>query len=147
MNGYDEFYDNRRCEKGCFVPFLIICIIIVLTTLCCVGCKTIEYVEVPKVEKEYISIIDSIYFLEKDSIYIRDKGDTVFVAKWHTRYKEVIRTDTILKSDSIRVPYPVNHYFKPTWWEQTKMKGFYVFGGFILIWIVAWVIRKKLGLV
>ena len=141
MNGYEDFYDNRQPHSGCLFPFaLFAAIFIVIVIFVFSGCKTIEYVEVPKVEKEYISKLDSIYFLEKDSIYIREKGDTVFVDKWHTRYKEVIRTDTILKSDSIRVPYPVNHYFQPTWWQQTKMGGFW----FLLVVLCGIILIKRI---
>ena len=44
-----------------------------------------------------------------DSIHVTDKGDTVRIEKWHTKYVESIRHDTVYKArtDSVPVPYPV----------------------------------------
>ena len=84
----------------------------VLALMMC-SCKSIEYV--PVVEKEVHH--DSIYFTkvqrdsvwQHDSILIKDRGDTVWVEKWHTKYieREVHDTTYIAKVDSIPVPYEV----------------------------------------
>jgi hypothetical protein len=52
---------------------------------------------------------DSVHV--KDSVFIHSKGDTVWYEKWHTKYvdrwnKRVV-CDTLIKTDSIHVPYPV----------------------------------------
>jgi hypothetical protein len=77
------------------------------------GCKTIEYVPVTVVEHK----TDSIYFTQvqrdsiwmHDSISIKEKGDTVRIEKWHTKYieKQVHDTTYVAKHDSIPVPYEV----------------------------------------
>lgn len=77
------------------------------------GCKTIEYVPVTVVEHK----TDSIYFtqVQRDSIWMHDsirvseKGDTVRIEKWHTKYieKQVHDTTYVAKHDSIPVPYEV----------------------------------------
>ena len=77
------------------------------------GCKTVEYVPV----KEYEVHHDSIYFtqVQRDSIWMHDsirvseKGDTVRIEKWHTKYieKQVHDTTYVAKHDSIPVPYEV----------------------------------------
>lgn len=77
------------------------------------GCKTVEYVPV----KEYEVHHDSIYFtqVQRDSIWMHDsirvseKGDTVRIEKWHTKYveKQVHDTTYVSKHDSIPVPYEV----------------------------------------
>ena len=77
------------------------------------GCKTVEYVPVTVVEHH----TDSIYFTKvqrdsiwmHDSIHVTEKGDTVKIEKWHTRYVDKIRIDTlyVYKIDSIPKPYPV----------------------------------------
>ena len=77
------------------------------------SCKSIEYV--PVVENH--TVHDSIYFTQiqrdsiwqHDSIFIKDRGDTVWVEKWHTKYveKQVHDTTYIAKVDSIPVPYEV----------------------------------------
>ena len=78
-----------------------------------VGCKTIA--NVPVVEHEVHH--DSIYFTQvqrdsiwmHDSISIKEKGDTVRIEKWHTKYieKQVHDTTYVAKHDSIPVPYEV----------------------------------------
>ena len=83
-----------------------------LALLMC-SCKTIEYV--PVIEKEVHH--DSIYFTQvqrdsiwqHDSIMIKEKGDTVRIEKWHTKYIEKLRVDTtyIAKTDTVPVPYEV----------------------------------------
>ena len=76
------------------------------------GCKTVY---VPVVEHEVHH--DSIYFTQvqrdsiwmHDSISIKEKGDTVRIEKWHTKYieKQVHDTTYVSKHDSIPVPYEV----------------------------------------
>ena len=83
-----------------------------LALLMC-SCKTIEYV--PVVEKEVHH--DSIYFTKvqrdsvwlHDSISVKDKGDTIRIERWRTKYIEREVHDTIYqaKRDSIPVPYEV----------------------------------------
>lgn len=78
------------------------------------GCKT-KYVSVPEIHTEYITRVDttvrrdSVYL--KDSVYVERKGDTLYVNKtlyrdrYHNIYK--VKTDTIVKRDSVNVAYPV----------------------------------------
>jgi len=83
-----------------------------LALLMC-SCKTIEYVPVVEHEVHH----DSIYFTKvqrdsvwlHDSIAVKEKGDTVLIEKWHTKYreKEVHDTTYVAKTDSVPVPYEV----------------------------------------
>lgn len=47
--------------------------------------------------------LDSIYLYEKDSIFIKEKADTIFVNKYVTRYKDVLKIerDTIWQENTI----------------------------------------------
>ena len=85
--------------------FLLYLAVVVLV----VSCKTTKYVPVPYEVKstEYVNkeIRDSIYM--RDSIYLALKGDTVLLEKWHTKYIERLRVDTLMRCDSIPVPYEV----------------------------------------
>jgi hypothetical protein len=49
--------------------------------------------------------IDSVYVYTRDSIYIRERGDTVYMDRWHTNtvYRDRLRTDTLRVVDSVRV--------------------------------------------
>ena len=67
-----------------------------------------ETVEIPKIQKEYVNRVDSIYIKDVDSIYtdIYIKSDTVYIEKNKIKYRDryALHTDTILKTDSIFVP-------------------------------------------
>ncbi len=108
------------------IPLGIVFAVMFLALLMC-SCKTVEYVPVIQHETHH----DSIYFTQiqrdsiwqHDSILIKDRGDTVWVEKWHTKYveKQVHDTTYIAKIDSIPAPYPVKEYVeKPlTWWQKS----------------------------
>ena len=67
-----------------------------------------QTVEVPKIQKEYVNRVDSIYIKDIDSIYTDRyiKSDTVYIEKNRIKYRNryALHTDTILKTDSIFVP-------------------------------------------
>lgn len=113
-----------------------------LLSLLAFSCTTTEYVpvETTKTDSIYISLfeLDSIYV--HDSVYVRDKGDTVYIEKVKYLYKEKVRTDSIYteKVDSIRIPYPVER--KLGKWEET-----YLAVGRITLWAVIIVILVVVG--
>ena len=67
-----------------------------------------QTVEVPKIQKEYVNRVDSIYIKDIDSIYTDRyiKSDTVYIENNRIKYRNryALHTDTILKTDSIFVP-------------------------------------------
>jgi hypothetical protein len=77
-----------------------------LVFLCC-ACGTIKYVPIESVRTEYrnTATTDSIYL--RDSIFVKEKGDTLIVEKYRYLYRDKILRDSIFKTDTIRVPYPV----------------------------------------
>lgn len=106
---------------------VLIVIAILLFSACRTITKTIEVpVEIPVevVKKEYIhdTKIDSIYI--RDSIDRWQKGDTLYITKWHTKFKYINKVDTIVKTDSIPKIVPVvkevevNHIY---WWQKSLM--------------------------
>lgn len=44
---------------------------------------------------------DSVYI--RDSVYVRERGDTVYVDRWRTawRDRETVRTDTVFRTDTV----------------------------------------------
>lgn len=112
------------------------------------SCVHYKYVPVENTKYEYITKdsirIDSTYV--HDSIFIREKQDTVFkdVYKYIYRYQYLTTTDTIIRIDSIQVPYPVEKQL--TKWQQMKVDfGETVFGAFIglLLLLVGYIVYIK----
>ena len=102
-------------------------VFIMLAILMLSACKTTtKIVEVPVevVKKEYIhnTKIDSVYI--RDSIDRWQKGDTLFITKYSTKYKYLNRVDTVLKVDtipkivSVEKKVEVNHIY---WWQKLLM--------------------------
>lgn len=137
-----------------FVTFFVtsrkwLIIMLLIPAIC--SCRSVKYVPVETVKTDsiYISNVlrDSIYRL--DSIYIRDKGDTVWVEKYKYLFVDKLRHDTLYlsRTDSIRVPYPVEKEL--TRWQQMKLElGGWAFGIIITaaLIIVGWLVyrsRKK----
>lgn len=73
----------------------------ILLSLAFVGCKTVvpcvpETITRDSVRVEYK--LDSVYLYERDSIFVHEKKDTVFIERWKTRYKDVLK----IQHDTIR---------------------------------------------
>jgi|UniRef100_UPI00356253E7 hypothetical protein len=112
------------------------------------SCRT-QYVPIETVRTEYKTRdsirIDSIY--QQDSVYVLVKGDTIYQYKYKYLYKYqyLNRTDTVIKVDSVQVPYPVEKQLSR--WQSLKMElGGWAFGlviAFVLIIIGRIVYRYK----
>ncbi|MDR0543462.1 MAG: hypothetical protein LBH19_14800 [Dysgonamonadaceae bacterium] len=62
-------------------------------------------IETIKTEYRDKIVRDSVF--KYDSIFVKDKGDTVFFERYKYLYRDKIVRDSIFKNDTIRVPYPV----------------------------------------
>lgn len=119
---------------------------IMIIAMCC-SCST-QYVPVETVRYDSVFLAriqkDSIFV--QDSVFIKEKGDTVFVDKFKYIYRHIIKIDTVYVEhrDSIQVPYPVEK--KLTRWQQLKINaGGYLLAVLMLIglsYIIRWIIRK-----
>lgn len=96
--------------------------ICVLFLLLC-GCRT-EYVPIESVRYDSVMIEklmrDSVFV--RDSVYLKEKGDTIYKYKDRFVYVYKNRVDTFF-AEKIRekeVPVPVER--KLTWWEVVKME-------------------------
>ena len=97
-----------------------------------------DTVYVNKTEYKDREIHDSIY--THDSIYIREKGDTVIVTKWHTqyvdrwRYDTISTTDTVYKSIERDVIKEVKG--KSKWWGWMGLGALLSLAAFTALWWV-----------
>lgn len=111
------------------------------------SCKQTEYIEVPveTIKTEYIVKKDSVYLRDSINVFTEVKGDTVYINKVKYQLKESVRTDTIMKTDSIPVVVKVKEYVevnKLHTWQRALMYlggvGILVLLGFILSKIKIW---------
>ena len=106
-----------------FLYGIMACILISLLA----GCKSVQYVPVEAVRTDSVYVDrflrDSIY--QRDSVFINrwTAGDTVYQDKivYKYIYRDKVKYDTVavLRSDTVRVPYPVER--KLTRWEQIRL--------------------------
>ena len=93
----------------------------------------------------YIVKRDSVTFYDRDSIFIREKGDTVYqyVERW--RWRDRVRVDTItrVKVDSLTVErikeVPVQ--IPLSGWERLKIGAFWWLLGLVVA-LLLWTFRK-----
>lgn len=103
------------------------------------SCRT-QYIPVETIKTEYRTRDsirhDSIY--QQDSVYVTVKGDTVYEYKYKYLYKYqyINRTDTLMKIDSIQIPYPVEKQLSK--WQSFKLD----FGGVAMLVLIMIVIVK-----
>lgn len=121
---------------------LIIYLLIALMALAMFSCKGSErIVEVPVTKIEYKDRVkekvDSVYI--HDSTYMYVGGDTIYVYQYRNVYRDKIYRDTVsvVRVDSIAVPYPIEREL--TFWEKAQMnisKIFFIVFGFVaLFWL------------
>ena len=133
------------------------------------GCRT-KYVSVPEYHKEYVNRTDSFFHTdtikEKEWMTIKEV-DSVQLAKLGVQLRNIknayliernrnrernnttlkAKIDTVIKTDSIRVPYPIER--KLNKWESLKMEvGGWAIGGMSVVllavigYAVLWLVRK-----
>ena len=139
-NNYINFF--RTMKNWC---------LIILVALLLVGCKTKErVVTVEKVRNDTTYITkhqrDSVWL--HDSIHVTEKGDTIRIERWHTKYVEKATHDTLYQAthDTIPQPYPVEKLVERelSWWQQTRIHLGEALLALAGIAVVVFVVRRKL---
>ena len=105
------------------------------------GCKSTKYVTVPEYHTEYIVRSDTVAKVDsvtvRDSVFVYHNGDTIVINKvmYRDRVRNVYktRTDTLLRRDSVNVPYPVEK-------QLTKAERRYLAIGKYVCKALAWVL-------
>ena len=120
------------------MKWLIYIIILLTLAIWFSSCRSIRHIPIETVKHDsiYISKVlhDSIY--QRDSIYVDRKGDTVLIYKdrYLYKYKNLIDTMYISRTDSIQVPYPIEKQL--TKWQSMKLE----LGGWALGIIIVFIL-------
>ena len=108
---------------------------------CSLGHKTIKQEErrdSASVRTEFVSqvkkIHDSIYL--RDSVFVEKKGDTIYLNKWRTQYRERLIHDTLIvtKADTMRIKEVANKEVvkSPSFFQMWKA---YIIGAVVMLLI------------
>ena len=118
-------------------------LLVAVVALMLSGCKTIdcipETIVRDSIRTEYKH--DSTYIYQRDSIFIKEKADTVFVNKYVTRYKDVLKIerDTVWQENKVVEVKEVRYV-------PTHIKVFAWIGAFflvaLLVRIALWLYKK-----
>jgi hypothetical protein len=92
-------------------------------------CKSVEYVHVVHTQTDTTYITtwqrDSVWL--HDYTHVKERGDTVLVEKWHTKYveKQVHDTTYVATHDTIPDPFPVETIKEVpaelSWWQKLRL--------------------------
>lgn len=131
--------------KG-FLWGIVACVVITLLA----GCRSVRYVPVGTVRTDSVFVNrwnkDSVFVHDSVFVSFRTGGDTVYAEKVTVKYlyRDRVRYDTvsIIRADSVQVPYPVEK--KLGWWEETRINMFPVLliAVAVLAFIVVRILRK-----
>ncbi len=143
---YKGLNDDERITAGCMQGIIYIIALAAGILICSLftSCKNIEYV--PVIEHKTDTLIqtkvqkDSVWL--HDSIHVTEKGDTIRIEKWHTKYieKQVNDTTYISKTDTIPQPYPV---IKEVPRKRTTTDWVLMITGMLaILGVIVWVANK-----
>ena len=137
--------DERIAATICHIVGMVLIFLVVFAVMAmCSSCTTMKYI--PVIEHQTDTLIqtklvhDSIYI--NDSTVITEKGDTVRIEKWHTKYieKQVHDTTYVAKHDSIPVPYEV---IKEVPRKRSTLDWVLSITGFLsILAVIIWVVNK-----
>lgn len=155
QTGYDPFKgmsEDERMKAGCLQAVGFILMIVLGLALCALlgSCTTTKYVQVPVVHNDTTIVTkhqrDSIWL--HDSTYIKEKGDTVRIEKWHTKYVTKEVHDTLYQAKTDSVPYPVEIIkevpAKLTWWQQARLHLANILLFALLLGVIIWIGKRHL---
>ena len=123
----------------------ILGIFVILVATSC-SPRIVEHIVVQK-DTTYINKVqvDSVY--QRDSVFIREKGDTLVIYKEHIRdrYRYIHDTTLVVRVDSVAVEREnVVEVEKPlSRWKSAKIASFWYLCGALLLCLL-WIFRKPL---
>ena len=124
---------------------IVLCLMAIIAAMMssCTTTRVIT-VETLKHDTTYISKIERDSVWMHDSIHIKEKGDSVIIERWHTKWRDRLLIDTLYqsKTDSIFVVKTIEKKKELSWWQKTQM----IAGDVMLIALIlfiGWQIVKR----
>lgn len=121
--------DPRQPQKRFRVAaFLLIALGVALILAASCSPRIIEHTTIQR-DTVYKVRTDSVAVLQRDSVFIRERGDTVFIYKERLRYRDRVKIDTVrlVKVDSVTVERVKEvKVEKPlSWGQRLKLRLFW----------------------
>ncbi len=146
--GRNKGYEDRG--YGLMIAYLLV--VITLISMMAIGCTRTIYEPLDRVVYKTDTLkqtnvrIDSI--IERDSVAVYVKGDTVRITQYRDRLRWRDRVDTVYKArvDTTRVEVPVAVEKELSRWEKLKMDfGGFALGGILVLVLagVGWVLYRR----
>lgn len=146
--GRNKGYEDRG--YGLMIAYLLV--VITLISMMAIGCTRTIYEPLDRVVYKTDTLrqtnvrIDSI--IERDSVSVYVKGDTVRITQYRDRLRWRDRVDTVYKArvDTTRVEVPVAVEKELSRWEKLKMDfGGFALGGILVLVLAAvgWVLYRR----
>ena len=138
--------NDPEINKILFWIFSLTAAVLFAAVLC--SCKTIQPTERVIIRTDTVRQHqrDSIFIHFTDTVREQQRGDTIFIEniKWRTAYKEFLRTDTIIRVDSVATTNTVI-VAKMNGAQRTFFWIGIVFSVLLVLWL-AWKIYKLVRL-
>lgn len=140
---------------GALVTWLALILLAIAALLMSGGCTRKVYVPTEHIvystDTVYEAVLRVDSVIQRDSVAVVQKGDTVLITRYRDRYRVKERTDTVtvyqavVDSVNVSTPYPVEREL--TKWEHTKMDfGGMFLGGLIAVVVsavIVWIVKRK----
>lgn len=149
-----QLTQNKVKTYGALVTWLALILLAIAALLLSGGCTRKVYVPTEHIvystDTVYEAVLRVDSVIQRDSVAVVQKGDTVLITRYRDRYRVKERTDTVtvyqavVDSVNVSALYPVEREL--TKWEQTKMDfGGMAIGGLIAVvaTVIVWIVKRK----
>ena len=139
---------SERPNPDRAVKLLLVLIIFYVVAIIVDGCspRIIEHTIVQHDTTKVVKV-DSVWKYERDSVFVKEKGDTVYKYVEHIRYRDRVKVDTLVKVkvDSVVVERvkEVKVEKSLSWWKSFKIGVFWWLVAAVVA-LLAWTFRKTL---
>jgi len=114
---------------------IILSTVIATFIFACTSCKTSKYIPIETTKIEYRDNLLRDSIIHYDSVYVKDKGDTLILEHYKYLYKNKMIKDSIYLNDTIRIPFPVE-VVKPVKASLSSWQNFQIWCGRIALILV-----------
>ena len=141
--------DAKKRKNNCLLWFFTIIIVTIA-----LGCSTKKVVSESNVQRVVVqrtdTLRDSVWVerthIERDSVIVFQRGDTVYRDRWRTIYRDnargVERERVVIKHDTIQVARDVVIERKPSRWAQMKRDVVALCVGILLSFLFIAIIKR-----